>query len=176
MKPPLCFLGPRLTVPQHKPGSVRWHGDDKEAEDYLPVHQHKRAYTLFLLWRISNVGDCACWRCVKQPPHQVMLDLLFLGAWKLRGYKMSAAETHAVGHLYVQPPMCCGEKPLSKCSASQEQTGTTRRGSRAQQCLTARLVGSRIRPRPEVYLQVVPTQALSSLQLRRRKSLDKANE
>lgn len=159
-------------MPQHEPESIRWHGDHKEAEDYLPAHQQKRAYISFLLWRISNVEDSARWMCVKQPPHQEMPDLLFLGVWKLRSYKMSAAEPHVVGHLYVQPPMCGEEKLLSECSASQEQMSTTHRGSSAQQCLRARLVGSRIRSHPEVYLQVVPTQALSSL-LQKRKSLDK---
>lgn len=126
----------------------------------------------FLMW------ETACWRCVKQPPHQATLDLLFLGTWKSRGHKMSSVEPHEVGHLYVQPPMGCREKPLSKRSASQEQTGTTHRGSSAQQRPAvlatqepARLVGNRIRPRPEVYLQ-----ALSSLRLKKRKSLGKAKE
>lgn len=112
--------------------ALRWHGDDREAEDYLPVRQHKKAYTLFLLWRISNTGACACWRCVIQPPHQATLDLLFLGAWKSRGHKVSSAESRVVGHLYVQSPMCCREKPLSKCSASQERTSTVNRSSSAQ--------------------------------------------
>lgn len=106
----------------HKPGSMRWCGDDKEAEDCLPVHWCKRTYTLFLRRRISARKYCACWRCVKQPLHWAMLDLLFLGAWKLKSHKTAAANPHVVGHLYMQPAMCCVEKPLSVCSASQEQT------------------------------------------------------
>lgn len=149
MKPPLWFLGPLLTVRQHRPGSVGCHGDDKAVEDHLPVHQHKRPYTLFLLWRTSKVGDWACWRCVNQPP-QAPLDLLFLGTW--RGYKMSAAEPHAVEHLYVQPPACCGEKPLSACSASQEQMGTPHRGSRAKSCWWAAGSGLVQRSTGKLYL------------------------
>lgn len=102
----------------------RWQGG------WQPVHWHKGTYTLFLLWRIPNVGDCACWRCVRQPPHWAALDLLFLDTWKMC-HRMPAAEPHAVGHLYVQPPMCCGEKSLSVCSASQEQTSSRHGGSSA---------------------------------------------
>lgn len=47
---------------------------------------------------------------------------------------MAAAEPHVAGHLYMQPPVCCGGKPSSTFSASQEQTGTMHRGSSAQWC------------------------------------------
>lgn len=82
---------------------------------------------------------------------------------------MSSSDSHVVGHLYVQPPMCCREKPLAKCSASQEQATTMHRGPSAQQhpavlatLEPVRLVGNRIRPRPEVYFQIVPANCTHS--------------
>lgn len=120
LKLPLCLLGPCLAVPQHHPGSRMWRGDDKEAENYLSMLWHKRANPLFLLWRISNMADCLLEVCPMASP-RISACLVFEDSCKLRGHKPSAAETHAVRHVYVPPPVCYGKKPRRACSASQSR-------------------------------------------------------